>query len=473
MLRKSLLILLICIVFGIKAEDKTLIITETVLPYTSQTWITTGSDPFPGELINKNWDEGRRITSVAYTKNGWFVTMAKNTGIGMQTYSTDVSWPGEWISKNWNDGYRITSVAKSCNHWCVVMSQGSGLTQQTYNVAPWSEMKQWIKDRWNDNFYITSATYNGSNWLVVMSQGTPYSTQGYFWTNSYQDLKNKAQPSVWDKGCAIQSIESNGSEYFVTYIKYKDGHSPLQAFIENPTDVAKYIDGEWAKSRNISYIGGGYSSATPGSQTTNVSGPGKRTGTFYYVSDSYQQGCFVFYYHNGDYLAQAPGLQNTYNYITRYLMVSESGNEYLFKQAKMNLNGTREILDYAPTMRVSKDWKRIVCQKANILDGSDIIYTKEISKSDYDEISRNKQKYLNRIGIGGGGGYNPHHNHDDGNKGGSSQKKCSECGGSGICQSCHGTGGSWEDTGYYIGKDVKSWIPCPSCNGSKKCFMCR
>lgn len=126
MLRKSLLILLICIVFGIKAEDKTLIITETVLPYTSQTWLYSGSNPFPGKDIGKNWDEGRRITSVAYTKNGWFVTMAKNTGIGMQTYSTDVSWPGEWISKNWNDGYRITSVAKSCNHWCVVMSQGSG-----------------------------------------------------------------------------------------------------------------------------------------------------------------------------------------------------------------------------------------------------------------------------------------------------------------------------------------------------------
>ena len=473
MLRKSLLILLICMAFGIKAENKTLIITESGLPYTSQTWITTGSDPFPGELINKNWDEGRRITSVAYTRDGWFVIMDKDTGIGMQTYNTDASWPRNWISENWDDGYRITSITKSSSYWCVVMSKGFGYTAQTYKQGSWDELKKWIKETWDLGYDITDAAYNGKNWTIVMSKGTPYSTQGYLWAKSYSELKTKIKERVWDKDRSLISIDSDGSEYFVVYGKYKDGHTPGQSYIENPSNVSKFISDEWGKSRSISHVGGGYPakkfSSTP---TKNISGPGKRTGTFYYTNDKYQQGTFVFYYHNGDYLAQAPGLQNTYNYITRYLMVSESGNEYLFKQAKMNLNGAREILDYAPTMRVSKDWKRIVCQKANILDGSDIIYTKEISKSDYDEISRNKQKYLNRIGIGGGG-YNPSHNHDDGNKGGSSQKKCSECGGSGICQSCHGTGGSWEDTGYYIGKDVKSWIPCPSCNGSKKCFMCR
>ena len=36
--------------------------------------------------IKKHWDEGRHITSVAYTSNGWFVTMAKNTGFGSQYY---------------------------------------------------------------------------------------------------------------------------------------------------------------------------------------------------------------------------------------------------------------------------------------------------------------------------------------------------------------------------------------------------
>lgn len=50
--------------------------------------------------------------------------------------------------------------------------------------------------------------------------------------------------------------------------------------------------------------------------------------------------------------------------------------------------------------------------------------------------------------------------------------RCSTCGGSGVCTSCQGKGGHFEDTGYYIGEYSPSWIPCPSCNGSRKCYMC-
>ncbi len=54
----------------------------------------------------------------------------------------------------------------------------------------------------------------------------------------------------------------------------------------------------------------------------------------------------------------------------------------------------------------------------------------------------------------------------------SSSSTCRICGGSGTCTSCHGQGGSWQDTGYYTGSGNKSWINCPSCNGSKRCFNC-
>lgn len=50
--------------------------------------------------------------------------------------------------------------------------------------------------------------------------------------------------------------------------------------------------------------------------------------------------------------------------------------------------------------------------------------------------------------------------------------RCSTCGGSGVCTSCRGKGGKFEDTGYYTGEYSPSWIPCPSCNGSRKCYMC-
>lgn len=50
--------------------------------------------------------------------------------------------------------------------------------------------------------------------------------------------------------------------------------------------------------------------------------------------------------------------------------------------------------------------------------------------------------------------------------------QCPICGGSGVCTSCGGTGGKWEDVGYYVGSDTKSWIKCPSCNGNKRCYNC-
>lgn len=54
----------------------------------------------------------------------------------------------------------------------------------------------------------------------------------------------------------------------------------------------------------------------------------------------------------------------------------------------------------------------------------------------------------------------------------STYSTCRICGGSGICTSCNGSGGSWQDTGYYTGSGNKSWISCGSCNGNKRCFNC-
>lgn len=49
---------------------------------------------------------------------------------------------------------------------------------------------------------------------------------------------------------------------------------------------------------------------------------------------------------------------------------------------------------------------------------------------------------------------------------------CRICGGSGVCTSCGGTGGSWKETGYYTGTDTRTWINCGSCRGNKRCFNC-
>ncbi len=67
---------------------------------------------------------------------------------------------------------------------------------------------------------------------------------------------------------------------------------------------------------------------------------------------------------------------------------------------------------------------------------------------------------------------NYYNNNSNSNNSSSTYTTCRICGGTGVCTSCHGTGGEWRDTGYYTGSGSKSWIECPSCRGNKKCFNC-
>ncbi len=81
-----------------------------------------------------------------------------------------------------------------------------------------------------------------------------------------------------------------------------------------------------------------------------------------------------------------------------------------------------------------------------------------------------RQSQSNSSGYTGGGYYNGGNSGNNGSN--STYSTCRICGGTGVCTSCHGTGGEWRDTGYYTGSNSKSWISCPSCNGSKRCFNC-
>ena len=49
---------------------------------------------------------------------------------------------------------------------------------------------------------------------------------------------------------------------------------------------------------------------------------------------------------------------------------------------------------------------------------------------------------------------------------------CHDCRGTGKCTSCKGTGKVIYDTGYYVGKDIKTLTDCPICKGSGNCGVC-
>lgn len=255
-----LLSLLILPLLSGKAQNKTFIICETDIPYQPQTWFYSGlGNKLDEANIKKYWDKGFRITSAAYTSNGWFITMAKNTGLTEQTYKLSSSWPDEWFETKWREGYKITSMGRSDSQWLFVMSKGSGITKQSVWIAEWSKLSAWIAEKKKEYYFITAMAYNGRNWAIVLSKNSEYSTQGYFFTDTQNELESKIKENVWDRGYNLHKIGYGNGKYFVVYGNYKVKDNRGQNYKVNPDDVKQFISARWKDNLYIAYIGGGYS----------------------------------------------------------------------------------------------------------------------------------------------------------------------------------------------------------------------
>ena len=150
------------------AQEKTLLISESGLPYTAQTWFAYGSERIDQKDIVGCWDQAKRIVTAAYTGEGWFIIMAGNTGYSMQTYHVSDQWPEEWIAKKTQEGYAITSMSRSKSQWLVVLSQGSGISRQIVWQNSWDNLAPWIAEQKNYGYSITDLAFDGKQWLVVM-----------------------------------------------------------------------------------------------------------------------------------------------------------------------------------------------------------------------------------------------------------------------------------------------------------------
>lgn len=458
-MRAHILLILLTATFITKAQNNTFLITEQTLPYTNQVWFYSGKgNNLQEENITKNWNkQNLRITSAAYTINGWFVTMAKNTGIGMQSYSYTTQWPKEWIENKWKENYNITTIAKGKNKWFIVMSQGIDYKRQTYWKNNWNNLRDWIKKNWDNEYYITDIAYDGSHWSIVMSQTKKFTSQGYLWCDNYNSLKKNIKENIWDKGYNIHFIESTGEKYLVVYGNYRNNNNRIQSYSIIDSDISSYISKKWNESYNISYIGGTYFN-----RSVNNPNYGKRTGQLYFRNDKYQLADLNFYFNNGNYLAGSSYLGMAgYGFIPRYVLQEETSDWYIFYKCKLYLNGKIEPLNYSPKMKVSKDWNKIIME--NIL-GEDLILTKEISKEEYDKIGKSKMGLINNYTNGGQINNNNNNNYYDSPS--IVDGPCKYCGGGGGCSSCNGKGIKYNS---YSG----NYDTCPSCRGNKRCFNCR
>ena len=239
------------------AQDKTLLISESGLPYSEQTWYAYGSGDIEEADITGCWNQGKRIVTAAYTTEGWFVIMAKNTGYTMQTYVVTEEWPEQWIAEKTQEGYAITSLARSDKQWLVVLSQGSGITRQVIWQNTWSDLAPWMAEQKNVGYCVTDMAYDGKMWMVVMSQNSKYNSQGYIIADSTNDMMSKIQTEVWGRGFNLHQVEYGGGNYIVTYGNYSRNDGRFQNLQINPDDPKEYIRQQWERGICIAYIGGG------------------------------------------------------------------------------------------------------------------------------------------------------------------------------------------------------------------------
>ena len=239
------------------AQSKTLLISESGLPYTEQTWYAYGvGQPLDESDIISNWNLGKRIVSAAYTKEGWLVIMAKNTGYVQQSFSLTKKWPEEWIADKTKNGYAITSLSRSNKEWLVVMSQGSGITSQTIWRNNWAELAPWITEQKDNGYFITDLAYDGKAWTVVMSRTPKYTSQGYFWEESTSGLMDRVQSNVWGRGFNLHQVVYGDGHYIVVFGNYRSDDSRFQNLQVSPDDAKEYIREQWNRGICISYVGG-------------------------------------------------------------------------------------------------------------------------------------------------------------------------------------------------------------------------
>ncbi|KAG5524520.1 hypothetical protein RHGRI_031251 [Rhododendron griersonianum] len=148
-----------------------------------QRYLHNVADARVAHHIERGWEDGLLVSSVASCQNLWTLILDSGTGFTSQVYKLS---PGfldeeeilkEWIEEHRKKNYRITAMAgHDYGSSLVVMSKGTKYGQQCYDCS-YSFPFDWIKEKWREGFYVTSMATNGMEWRVVMSQGAGFSDQ--------------------------------------------------------------------------------------------------------------------------------------------------------------------------------------------------------------------------------------------------------------------------------------------------------
>ena len=433
------LLFFLCSCFQILAED-IITVMGSDKTYSGQTWFYSGSgNGLQQQKISDNWDEGRRITSAAYTPFGWFIAMSNNSGYTRQTYHYANEWPSDWISENYQKGCYVTNITHGDGKWLIIMSEGTGYTDQTFIYDTWSACKSFISNHWDKGYRITQAMPFNDKWLVFMSANSGIGMQNYSFSNP--DGISTRIKEIWDEDYLIQLLEYVNGQYFLVGYKPSNGKSARQTYKIEASSPSSFIDKQWKKDNYITYISSLHEHKTGNPSKNNKydsNGMPNFDAFDYYETIKVTVGDLTYYGHKVPCSA-----------------CNGSGVCFLCR-GQGKIGGLISICNSCHGKKFC-----LFCQGKGYTIKNTGIYDKNGNP-----YHGNSGGYFNATPSNNNSGSSIY----DGGSQRPSRTPCRSCSGRGTCTACGGSG-KMKGSYYYTGGD-EYITNCPVCHGSGKCGVC-
>ncbi|ESW33521.1 hypothetical protein PHAVU_001G076900 [Phaseolus vulgaris] len=200
--------------------------------------------------IEKGYEDGLFISSVACCSNLWALIMDAGTGFTAQVHELSPHFlHKEWIMEQWENSYYISAIAGSNNGSSfVVMSKGTQYLQQSYKVSESFPFK-WINKKWREGFSVTAMATSGSKWAIVMSRGAGYSDQVVELDFLYP---SEGIHRRWDNGYRITSTAATWDQSaFVLSVPRRKPADETQETLRTSAFPSSHVKEKWSKNLYI------------------------------------------------------------------------------------------------------------------------------------------------------------------------------------------------------------------------------
>eukprot|EP00249_Psilotum_nudum_P024355 c29166_g1_i16 orf=854-2647(-) len=205
------------------------------------------------QYVQKGFEDGLFISSVASCLNLWALIMDAGTGFSGQVYDfSHLFLNKDWIMEQWEQKFYISAIAGSDNgSSLVVMSKGLPYTQQSYKVSDSFPFK-WIRKKWREGFYVTSMATAGTRWGVVMSRNAGFSEQVVELDFLYP---SEGIHHRWDTGYRITAVAATVDQAaFVLSVPRKKLADETQETLRTSAFPSTHVKEKWSRNLYIAAV---------------------------------------------------------------------------------------------------------------------------------------------------------------------------------------------------------------------------